>query len=39
MTPCLSPDGSKLYFSSDRPGGKGGLDLWMIPTAQLAKLK
>jgi outer membrane protein OmpA-like peptidoglycan-associated protein len=26
--PCLSPDGSTLYFSSNRPGGKGGLDLW-----------
>jgi hypothetical protein len=40
MAPCLSADGKKLYFASDRPGGKGGLDLWMIPTAQLkAKAK
>lgn len=27
--PCLSPDGNKLYFSSDMPGGKGGMDLWV----------
>src|SRR5258707_5327284 len=26
---CLSRDGSMLYFSSDRIGGKGGLDIWM----------
>jgi hypothetical protein len=24
----VSPDGNTLIFSSDRPGGKGGLDLW-----------
>jgi outer membrane protein OmpA-like peptidoglycan-associated protein len=28
-TPCLSPDNRELYFSSDRPGGFGGLDLWV----------
>ncbi len=27
-TPALSPDGSRLYFSSDRPGGFGGMDLY-----------
>lgn len=27
-TPCLSADGLTLYFTSDRPGGLGGLDLW-----------
>jgi gluconolactonase len=37
LSPSLSRDGSKLYFASDRPGGKGGLDLWMVPTAQLTK--
>lgn len=26
--PCLSPDGRTLYFSSSRPGGKGGKDIW-----------
>jgi OmpA-OmpF porin, OOP family len=28
MHPALSADGKTLYFSSDRPDGKGGLDLW-----------
>lgn len=28
--PCLSPDGRKLYFSSDRPGGIGGMDIWEV---------
>jgi hypothetical protein len=37
LSPCLSRGGTVLYFASDRPGGKGGLDLWMIPTAQLRK--
>jgi len=27
--PTLSPDGSMLIFASDRPGGYGGVDLWM----------
>ncbi|MBN8678642.1 MAG: PD40 domain-containing protein [Chitinophagales bacterium] len=26
--PCLSPDGKRLYFSSNRPGGFGGMDLY-----------
>ena len=26
--PAVSPDGEWLYFVSDMPGGKGGLDLW-----------
>lgn len=25
----FSADGTKLYFGSERPGGKGGLDLWI----------
>lgn len=37
LSPSLSADGTKLFFASDRPGGKGGLDLWMVPTAQLGK--
>ena len=35
MQPALTADGTRLYFASDRPGGKGGLDIWMVPTAQL----
>lgn len=27
--PSISPDGLSLYFSSDRPGGSGGLDIWV----------
>lgn len=26
--PAVSPDGKWLYFVSDMPGGKGGLDIW-----------
>ncbi len=26
---ALSPDGKKLYFSSDKKGGKGGRDIWV----------
>lgn len=26
--PCLSPDGERLFFASDRPDGYGGLDLY-----------
>ncbi|HQH40781.1 MAG TPA: OmpA family protein [Bacteroidales bacterium] len=26
--PSISPDGKTLYFASNRPGGKGGLDIW-----------
>ncbi len=30
MQPFVTKDGKKLYFSSDRPGGKGGYDIWEI---------
>ncbi|CAN5870843.1 OmpA family protein [soil metagenome] len=30
MMPFLSNDGTTLYFVSDREGGEGGLDLWMV---------
>lgn len=27
--PCLAADGQTLFFSSDRPGGLGGRDIWI----------
>jgi hypothetical protein len=30
MHPAISPDGQWMAFSSDRPGGEGGLDLWLV---------
>lgn len=29
MNPYLSADGKTLYFSSNRPGGEGGMDIWL----------
>lgn len=26
--PAISPDGNWIYFTSDMPGGQGGLDIW-----------
>ena len=26
--PFVSPDGRRIYFASDRPGGEGGTDIW-----------
>jgi Tol biopolymer transport system component len=36
-SPALTRDGNRLYFASDRAGGKGGLDLWVVETAALVK--
>ena len=36
-SPNLTRDGGLLYFASDRPGGKGGLDIWGVRTALLKK--
>jgi len=33
--PAISKDGLSLYFSSDRPGGCGGLDIWVTQRASL----
>lgn len=35
VSPALSLDGSTLYFASDRPGGKGGMDLYNIRVSQI----
>jgi len=35
MQPALTFDGTRLYFVSDRPGGKGGLDIWFVAIASL----
>ena len=32
--PAVSPDGEWLYFVSDMPGGKGGLDIWRVRITQ-----
>ncbi len=36
--PCLSADGSVLYFSSDRPGGKGSQDMWQVSITPVVDL-
>jgi hypothetical protein len=36
-SPCLSRDGVWLYFASDRPGGKGGLDLYYVWVEELRR--
>jgi hypothetical protein len=35
LAPALSWDGVYLFFASDRPGGKGGLDLYWVEVKQL----
>ena len=31
LWPSISPDGSTLFFLSERPGGLGGEDIWQVP--------
>ena len=38
MHPSVSPDGNRLYFSSDRPGGFGGMDLYFVEILKDNKL-
>jgi hypothetical protein len=33
--PVISPDGLELYFTSNRPGGYGGFDIWVTKRASL----
>ncbi len=35
--PSISPDGCNLIFSSNRPGGQGGYDLWISKRIPLSK--
>ncbi|MBD3637104.1 MAG: OmpA family protein [Crocinitomicaceae bacterium] len=30
MNPNLTKDGKTLYYSSNRPGGEGGMDIWQV---------
>jgi outer membrane protein OmpA-like peptidoglycan-associated protein len=32
--PFITPDGSRMYFSSDRPGGYGGMDIYYVDLDQ-----
>lgn len=38
-SPSLSGDNRYLYFASDRPGGKGGLDLYVVQVSEVSELK
>lgn len=39
INPFVSMDGTTLFFSSNRPGGKGGMDLWKISIDELGNPK
>lgn len=32
--PVFTPDGKKMYFSSDMPGGQGGMDIWEVEVSE-----
>ena len=36
--PFISMDGKTMYFSSNKPGGKGGMDIWKIALDSLGNL-
>ena len=37
MMPSLGGDGETLYFSSNRPGGSGGMDIWKTTIDQMGE--
>jgi len=37
INPFVTMDGRILYFSSNRPGGKGGMDLWKVEIDELGR--
>jgi hypothetical protein len=37
-SPCLSADGSTLYFTSDRSGGVGSYDIWQVSISTVIDL-
>lgn len=39
MQPFITMDGRLMYFSSNKPGGKGGMDIWKIELDSLGNLK
>jgi hypothetical protein len=38
QVPIISPDGSTIYFNSNRSGGYGGLDIWQVPVEPIVDL-
>jgi hypothetical protein len=38
QVPIISPDGSTIYFNSNRSGGYGGLDIWQVSVEPIVDL-
>ncbi|MBL4754066.1 MAG: OmpA family protein [Flavobacteriales bacterium] len=38
MHPFVTPDGTKLFYASNRPGGKGRMDLWYCEMDEMGNL-
>lgn len=39
INPFITMDGKWLYFSSDRPGGEGGMDIWVVQLDEMGHPK
>lgn len=39
INPFVTPDGKWLYYSSNRPGGEGGFDIWRIKLGENAQIE